>query len=472
MAKKKLAFAVDSVDLEDLNDVEIFSAGTYQLDEDTTVTYTDDDVQEIADNTNKLISDGKHNPPGKLGHDGAQAFAAASGLPAIGWAENLRRKGSKLIADFKQVPKLAYQALKQGLYKKISSEIYHEKASKREFGVSGKVLRAVAFLGADVPKVKGLAAFLAEAAKSENGEANDVSVVTYQCHSEEKKPMAKKKGSEPDGDEGPLMVPANRHPYGALVTGAEGNDSGLESGKQYKVHAVHMDGTYDVHDPKESGGKEHKGIPHDHLALMAEVTPGSQPAKEAEMDKEAIKAAEKKAEEAIQLAEKNGKDATDAKTELAKLRKESRERIVAEFCEKNKTILIPALQPKFKALVEASVTTGAVKFAEGDEKPFMDGLLVFLSELMTSKSVALGEIAPTGKGDEMDAAEVKLAEEPFQVHLDEASRSEVKPMLVHADLSVAAEEYAEKHPGMTFSAALKHVAKLEKASISLKGGQA
>lgn len=462
-------------EFEELKDVEIFSAGTYQLDENTTVTYTDEDVQAIADNTNKLISDGKHNPPGKLGHDGSQAFAAASGLPAIGWAENLRRKGSKLIADFKEMPKLAYQAMKQGLYKKISSEIYHEKASKREFGVEGKVLRAVAFLGADVPKVKGLAAFLAEAEKSGGANAADVSVVTYQCHSEERKPMAKKKAAnDQDADDlndSPLMVPANRHPYGALVTGAEGNDSGLESGKQYKVHNVHMDGTYDVHDPKEGAGKEHKNVPHDHLALMAEKEPDGS-AKEAEMDKEAIKLAEKKAADAVQLAEKNGNDATAARAELATLRKESRDRIVAEFCEKNKTVLIPALQPKFKALVEASVATGQVKFAEGDEKPFLDGLLTFMSELMASKSVALGELAPSGNEGEMDAAEVALAEEPFQVHVSEASRSEVKPVLVHADLSVAAEEYAEAHPGMTYGAALKHVAKLEKASISLKGGNA
>lgn len=441
---------------EELLGVEIFAAGTYELGDGEVVTYTDDDVKEIADNTNKLVADGKHNPPGKLGHDGSQAFAAASGLPAIGWAENLRRVGSKLVADFRDVPALAYKALKQGLYKKISSEIYHEKASKREFGVEGKVLRAVAFLGADVPKVKGLAAFLEEQTKSGSDDAADVSVVTYD-HSEEK-PMAKK------GD-GPLMVHANRHPYGALVTGAEKNDSGLEAGKQYKVHGVHPDDTYDVHDPKDPH-KEHKGVPHDDMCLMSETQ-----SKEGDVDK--IELAEKEKKDAILLAEKNASEATTAKAEVAKMKLEARDKAVAEFCEKYKTTLLPALQPKFKALVAATAEIGVVRFDEKDEKPFLDGLMVFLSELMTSKSVALGEIAPTGEeGGDMGDAEVKLAEEPFQVHLTEASRSENKPVLVHADLTVAAEEYCEKHPGLSFSQALKHVAKLEKASISVKGGAA
>lgn len=440
----------------ELKDVEIFSAGTYKIDEDTTVTYTDEDVQSIVDNTNKLIADGKHNPPGKLGHDGAQAFAAASGLPAIGWAENLRRVGSKLIADFKQVPELAYKALEKGLYKKISSEIYHEKASKKEFDVEGKVLRAVAFLGADVPKVKGLAAFLAEVGKAQAAvEQDNFSVVTYQRHAEGKGgKMAKK-----------LMVPANRHPYGALVEkAAESDHEDLADKKMYKVHGVHPDGTYDVHEHKNPEN-EVKGVSHDDLALMSETNT------EEKMSKDEIALAEKKTKDAIELAEKNASEAAAAKAENAQLKKQSRDAAIAEFCEKNKTILTPALQPKFVALAEAAVDA-SVKFAEGEEKPFLNGLITFLSELISAKQVALGEITPTPKeGADMNEAEVKLAEEPFKVHLEDASRSEVKPILVHADLTVAAEEYAEKHPGMKFSEALKHVAKLDKAAISQEGGR-
>lgn len=453
MATKK----AEAKNFEELKGVEIFAAGTYHLGDDVVVTYTEADIEEIAENTNKLIKAEKHSPPGKLGHDGAQAFAAASGLPAIGWAENLRRVGKTLVADFKDIPALAFKALKQGLYKKISSEIYHEEASKREFGVDGKTLRAVAFLGADVPKVKGLAAFLAEIAPEEVGSDEGVHAIVY---GEDKAPK------------GPLMVPANRHPYGALVTGAEGNESGLESGKKYHVHGVHMDGSYDVHE-SEDESKRTQRVPHDHLCLMSETQPGRQPAtEEAQMSEKAtIELAEKATKDAVELAEKNAREATEAKARVAKLEQDARDKTVSEFCEKHKTILTPALQPKFKALVSAAGGVGAVKFAEGDEKPYLDQLTAFLSELMTAKSVKLGEIAPTGKeeGADMREAEVKLAEEPFLVHLEEAKRSEVKPVIVHADLNVQAEEYAEKHPGVSFSQALKHVAKLEKVSIKDEG---
>lgn len=467
-------------EFEELKGVEIFSSGTYYFPQDDgteeSITYTDADVQSIADNTNKLIADDKHSPPGKLGHDGAQAFAAASGLPAIGWAQNLRRVGSKLLADFTDVPTLAYKALKAKLYKKISSEIYHAEASKKHFGVEGLTLRAVAFLGADVPKVKGLAAFLSEQPTGAEAGKDDAISVVY--GEQREVTMAEKKGA------GPLMVPANRHPYGALVTGAEGNDSGVEAGKQYKVHGVHTDGTYDIHDPKAEMGSnaDIKGVPHDHLALMAEGSQmDRQTKKEAQMaEAKAVELAEKATKDAILLAEKNGTDAKEAKEALAKLQKETRDKAVSEFCEKHKTKLTPALQPKFKALVNAAVETGAVKFGENDEKPYIDGFMVFLSELMDAKVIALGEAAPSKgtDGGEMNAAEVKLAEEPFLVHLAEAGRSEVKPIITHGDLTVAAEEYLLKHPTkadgqpMRFSEALKHVAKLEKAAISIKGGNA
>lgn len=469
--------SAESKEYAELKDVEIFAAGTYYFpQEDGTeesITYSDADVEEIAKNTNALIDADKHSPPGKLGHDGAQAFAAASGLPAIGWATNLRAVKGKLVADFTDVPKLAYKALKSKLYKKISSEIYHAEATAKHFGglVKGLSLRAVAFLGADVPKVKGLAAFLSE--QSLARESDDARCIVYGETREVT--MAEKKG------DGPLMAPVNRHPYGALVTGNKGNKSGLEPGEQYNIENANQDGSYDVR--HKATGEKHKDVPHDDIALMAEGS-GKNKTKEAEMaEAKAVELAEKAAAEAVKLAEKNGKDATEAKAALAKLQKETRDKVVAEFCEKNKTRLTPALQPKFKALVNAAIESGSVKFGEGDkasELPYGEALMVFLSELMDAKAVQLGETTfatKEGGGMNVDPAEVALAEEPFQVHLAEAARSEVKPVIVHGDMSVAAEDYLKKNPtkadgtAMRFSEALKHVAKLEKASISIKGGK-
>jgi len=142
---------------EDLKGVQILSTG-YIRDRE----YTAADLQEICDNTNRLISEGSHNPPGRLGHDDDQAFAKASGLPATGWVERLRVVGNKLVADFTDVPNILMRAFREKLFRKISSEIYFDFPHPTNGDKMGKVLRAVAFLGQDVPEVKGLADFLAE----------------------------------------------------------------------------------------------------------------------------------------------------------------------------------------------------------------------------------------------------------------------------------------------------------------------
>ena len=54
------------------------------------------------------------------------------------------------MANFLKVPKKIYDVIKAGAYKHISSEIY------LDYPKVGKVLRAVALLGADIPAVKGL----------------------------------------------------------------------------------------------------------------------------------------------------------------------------------------------------------------------------------------------------------------------------------------------------------------------------
>lgn len=164
----------------ELNGVEIFKAGTYYGRD-----YSEKDLDELVTNTNKLIVDGKHRAPAKLGHDESQKYAQESGLPALGWIKNLVRRGNSVFADFKDVPNKVYDAIKNKLYDSVSAEIYLEPASEREFGIKGKVLRAVALLGADVPKVKGMAplsAFLSEPKEE------DVMVVKFGDWNEELHP--------------------------------------------------------------------------------------------------------------------------------------------------------------------------------------------------------------------------------------------------------------------------------------------
>lgn len=165
--KKKKKVSVRKVqassysELEELEGVEILRAVEIP---ERGLSYTLAHLQEMAKNGNDLIKRNLHNAPGKLGHDEEQKFALLSGLPAIGWVSKLAVIGDRLIVKFSEMPKMVKDAFKAGLYKKISSEIYHEFTDPESGENMGHVLRAVAFLGADVPQVKGLAAFLKDTA--------------------------------------------------------------------------------------------------------------------------------------------------------------------------------------------------------------------------------------------------------------------------------------------------------------------
>lgn len=127
---------------------EIFAVGVHNGDR-----YTTEDLDDIADNFNRLSSLIK--PPLKLGHNGAQEKETLrDGQPALGWVENVRRMGEKLVADFVQVPAVVYAAISSGRYKRISPEIVFK--LKNHDQTYNTVLWAVSLLGADVPAVKNL----------------------------------------------------------------------------------------------------------------------------------------------------------------------------------------------------------------------------------------------------------------------------------------------------------------------------
>ncbi len=130
------------IETVNLFDQEIFSAGDYGK----KGKYSIEDLQVIAENGKKLKD--KIKPPIKLGH-----FSAIdTGLPAMGWVENLRVSGDKLIADFKEVPKKIADIMKAKGYRRVSAEIYAEPIH----GCNPPALRAVALLGSDIPEVKTL----------------------------------------------------------------------------------------------------------------------------------------------------------------------------------------------------------------------------------------------------------------------------------------------------------------------------
>lgn len=120
---------------EDLT-VEVFRAGDYG----PKGAYTEADLDRIATD----YQTNRHEAPVTLDHrqDG----------PAHGWVRSLQRVGNCLVATISRLSPMLAALISTQAYKKRSVELY------RRFEATGRpYLKAVTFLGAAAPEVKGLA---------------------------------------------------------------------------------------------------------------------------------------------------------------------------------------------------------------------------------------------------------------------------------------------------------------------------
>ena len=139
----EIVFAKDEKDDQELfsvKGIEIFRTGTWNGD-----VYTRKDLDEMVRNFKKV----GFQVPIKLGHK------ESSGSPAFGWVEHIKRTGDKLIANFKDLPKKLWKALKDRRFDTVSSEVFWN--LERDGKKFRRVLKAVALLGAETPAVSGLA---------------------------------------------------------------------------------------------------------------------------------------------------------------------------------------------------------------------------------------------------------------------------------------------------------------------------
>ena len=117
-------------------ELEVFRAGDYG----EKGAFTEKDLDAIASD----YLPERHEAPVTIDH-------AQSG-PAFGWVKSLRRAGNRLFATLKDLKGDFLQWLKNGAFKKRSIELY-----KKFSSTNRPYLRAVSFLGACPPEVKGLA---------------------------------------------------------------------------------------------------------------------------------------------------------------------------------------------------------------------------------------------------------------------------------------------------------------------------
>lgn len=130
--------------------VELFAKGKWRG-----KPYTDRDIDDIVRNFKEHQSEGPNR---------AMRVAITKGhrkedlddpsLPKHGTVTHVYREGGKLLYDADNVDPVLAQEIRDGKYEDISAEIYDEPPE----GIpgKGKMLRRVAILGADVPKIKGL----------------------------------------------------------------------------------------------------------------------------------------------------------------------------------------------------------------------------------------------------------------------------------------------------------------------------
>jgi len=141
--------------------------------------FTVNDLLKLVENFN-ILKNYHEVPIGVFGHDENQKMLEAEGLPAAGWITNLVVRGKRLYADIVDIPKKVYELLQKNAYKHISAEIYRNFKYGDNKKDIGPVLRRVAFLGYDIPKIKGLDSILAN--YSEN--TNDINSASSAVHIE------------------------------------------------------------------------------------------------------------------------------------------------------------------------------------------------------------------------------------------------------------------------------------------------
>jgi hypothetical protein len=139
--------------MNELKSVEIFATGKHNGD-----TYTSADLDAMVSAFNAL----DFKPALRVGH--AAPGENESETPAVGWVENVRREGDKLVADFTNLADEVMALIKRKAFTRVSAEIFwnFERAGQK----FSRVLKAVALLGVGIPGVAGLKPLAANFAAS------------------------------------------------------------------------------------------------------------------------------------------------------------------------------------------------------------------------------------------------------------------------------------------------------------------
>ncbi len=153
----------NELEVVDLPWMEVFSVGLWNGDR-----YTITDLEAMVESFGRV----GFQPVLKVGHEKKQEDPAVSqrafGAPALGFAQELKIEGGKLLAKFTGVPKKLSKLLGKS-YKRVSAEIFWDYVDGATGITYPKVLKAVALLGDAIPAVTNLKEIEALYQKNEAG---------------------------------------------------------------------------------------------------------------------------------------------------------------------------------------------------------------------------------------------------------------------------------------------------------------
>jgi len=137
--------------MSEINGAEIFSSGFWNG-----LKFDNDDLDGIVSAFNALKLAGR--VPLRYGHSARvpKGDDASGETGALGWVQRIYRKGSKLLADIKDIPATVYEQIKSGQFKFCSVELLRNVGTTGGRGILPWVLDALAILGTSAPAVADL----------------------------------------------------------------------------------------------------------------------------------------------------------------------------------------------------------------------------------------------------------------------------------------------------------------------------
>lgn len=140
--------------VENLVGVQIFDAGQWTDSAGNKASFAPSDLDEMV--ANFVALSGKVKPFLKLMHLSPADHRRVTAAPALGWMTSLRRDGTKLVADFANVPRKVAMLIRAGTYRRISAEIFRQFKDESSGKIFKNVVSAAGLLGATHPAVNTL----------------------------------------------------------------------------------------------------------------------------------------------------------------------------------------------------------------------------------------------------------------------------------------------------------------------------